>query len=593
MKYTTTQTKVGNIQIGGDKPVVIQSMTTATTTDVVETVAEAIRIYEAGAKMVRITAQGVKEAEALQEIKANLKAKGYNFPLSADIHFNYKAAYTAAKYVEKVRINPGNFIRHKEDDPFEIGVERIRERFIPLLDLLKENRGALRIGVNHGSLSERITMKYGDTPRGIVESCMEYLKICQAENFHNLVISIKSSNTVLMIKAVRLLVMEMQKAGMAYPLHLGVTEAGEGEDGRLKSAVGIGTLLNQGLGDTIRVSLTEPPECEPAVAQKILNFTNKAELSSHLELDFGSRKVVKRGDFSSSNPPRVVLDAREHKSLQIEDFGFKNGEKNIRACDYVITEHFQEHFPETLKQIIPIENFKGEGFALYNSENYEEKDAFSFLSLDVSAFAFLKKLSNASNAVLLVNATEKNPFKELESFFAELEKLQLKLPVVLALESTVTTLEDLQIQVAANLGNSFVDKLAAGILLKNTNLPFSQVRETAFGILQATRVRTTKTEFISCPGCGRTLFSLQKVTAKVKSHFKHLNHLKIGVMGCIVNGPGEMGDAHYGYVGAGQGKINLYKGTEVMQRNIPSEEAIFALENLIKEHGDWKEPDEA
>ncbi|PVX52109.1 4-hydroxy-3-methylbut-2-en-1-yl diphosphate synthase [Balneicella halophila] len=598
MKYTTTQTKVGDILIGGDSPIVIQSMTTTTTTDVDATVDEAIRIHKAGAKLVRITAQGVKEAEALKDIKEKLKERGYNFPISADIHFNYKAAYTAAKYVDKVRINPGNFIKHGKTESFEEGVDKIKERFIPLLDLLKENHVALRIGVNHGSLSERMMVKYGDTPKGIVASCMEYLNICREENFHNLVISIKSSNTVLMIKAVRLLVTEMRKADMAYPLHLGVTEAGEGEDGRLKSAVGTGTLLNQGIGDTIRVSLTEDPECEPPVAQKLIDFTEKGDLSENLKLDFEPRKILKRGDFSNANAPRVLVDARGKKSFSTEDLGYKHGEKGIRACDYVIVEKYSDDLPKTLKQIIPIEEYEeGKGFALYNEGNYQktsETEDLFFIEVDVvESLDMVNKLNNDDSIVLIAKLNENKPFQKIENFFKVLNNLNLQLPVVVNLQSTADSLEDLQIQAAANLGNSFVDGLASGILLTNSNLPLSHVRETAFGVLQASRARTTKTEFISCPGCGRTLFSLQEVTAKVKAHFNHLNHLKIGVMGCIVNGPGEMGDAHYGYVGAGPGKINLYKGTEVMKRNIPSGNAIEALEELIKEHGDWVEPNES
>ncbi|MBS9767783.1 MAG: (E)-4-hydroxy-3-methylbut-2-enyl-diphosphate synthase [Flavobacteriaceae bacterium] len=595
MKYETTQMTVGDCKIGGNAPVLIQSMTTTTTTDIEKTVAECIRIYKAGAEMVRITAQGVKEAEALQEIKASLKAKGYTFPLSADIHFNYKAAYTAAKYVDKVRINPGNFVKHNENETFEDGIERIKERFVPLLDLLKQNKVALRIGVNHGSLSERMTMKYGDTPKGIVASCMEYLEICKAENFHNLVISIKSSNTVLMIKAVRLLVVEMQKKGMAYPLHLGVTEAGEGEDGRLKSAVGIGTLLNQGLGDTIRVSLTEPPEFEPPVAKKIVAFTKKTSLSDTLKLDFSARKIQKRADFSNLDTPRVLISGIDKKNLKNEDLGIIRGEKSLRACDYILLDTFQPEMMQDIKQIIPFRNFEGQGIPLYECQEYFEhkNNAFAFVQMDATEIAYLEQFTNADNVILWVNASEENSFKELEQFFQKVEKLGLELPVVVGLQSSVQNLEDLQIQVATSLGNSFVDKLASGIFVQNDNLPLKEVRETAFGVLQASRARTTKTEFISCPGCGRTLFSLQEVTGKVKEHFKHLNHLKIGVMGCIVNGPGEMGDAHYGYVGAGQGKINLYKGMEVMQRNIPFEKAIGELEKLIKEHGDWIEPNEA
>ncbi len=596
MKYKTRQAKVGNVLIGRDAPVVVQSMTTTTTTDIEATVDEAIRIYEGGAELVRITAQGVKEAEALQEIKETLVSKGYNFPLSADIHFNYKAAYTAAKYVDKVRINPGNFVKHKVEDSFEEGVERIKERFVPLLDLLKKNNVALRIGVNHGSLSERMTMKYGDTPEGIVASCMEYLEICKEQDFHNLVISIKSSNTVLMVKAVRLLVSEMLQRGLAYPLHLGVTEAGEGEDGRLKSAAGIGTLLNQGIGDTIRVSLTEPPEFEPAVAKKLINYTNKGDLPDKFKLVFSSREITKKGDFSDKKPPAVLVDLRGKKRTKIKDLGYLGREKGIRACDYVLVDTFNNEFPQEIQQIVMGEYYDGQGFPLYSLADFkklEENSSLAFVEVGVKNTEALQFLTNGDAIVLILRVSENHPFQQIQTFFDKLGAFGLELPVIIAFESSVQILEDFQIQTAANLGNSFIDKLASGILLENRNLSISEVRETAFGVLQATRARTTKTEFISCPGCGRTLFSLQEVTAKIKVHFQHLNHLKIGVMGCIVNGPGEMGDADYGYVGAGYGKINLYKGTEIKRRNIPSEEAIIALEDLIKEHGDWIAPNEA
>ncbi len=595
MKYKTRQARVGNVLIGRNAPVLIQSMTTATTTDIKATVDEAIRIYEGGAKLVRITAQGVKEAEALKDIKQQLSLQGYNFPLSADIHFNYKAAYTAAKYVDKVRINPGNFVRHKEEDSFEEGVERIKERFIPLLGLLKKYNAALRIGVNHGSLSERMTIKYGDTPEGIVASCMEYLEICNEQDFHNLVISIKSSNTVLMVKTVRLLVSEMLQRGMAYPLHLGVTEAGEGEDGRLKSAAGIGTLLNQGIGDTIRVSLTEPPEFEPSVAQKLLDYTNKGDLPENLKLDFSSRIIAEKGDFSTEKPPLVLVDLRGKKRTKIKDLGYPGEKKGIRACDYILVNAFDNRFPQEIQQIVPQEYFEGQGFPLYSLTDFKRKkenNSLAFVEIAASNTESLQFLTNTATVVLILKVSENQPFQEIQTFFDKLRKFSLELPVIIAFESSVKMLEDFQIQTAANLGNSFIDRLASGILLENKNLSIAEVRETAFGVLQATRARTTKTEFISCPGCGRTLFSLQDVTAKIKAHFQHLNHLKIGVMGCIVNGPGEMGDADYGYVGAGYGKINLYRGTEIKRRNIPSKEAIIALENLIKEHGDWIAPNE-
>lgn len=598
MKYRVKEAKIGDIIIGGEASVVVQSMTTATTTDIEATAEEAIRIYNAGAKLVRITTQGVKEAEALKDIKDFIYKKGYQFPISADIHFNYKAAYTAVKYAEKVRINPGNFVRHKDTETFEEGIQTIREKFIPLLDLCKKNKVALRIGVNHGSLSERMTMKYGDTPKGIVASCLEYLDICQEEDFHNIIISIKSSNTVLMVKAVRLLVEAFQERGVAYPLHLGVTEAGEGEDGRLKSAVGIGTLLNQGIGDTIRVSLTEPPECEPTVAQKIINFTERGNLSKHLKLDFGARKVVKCDDFNNSLSPRVLGDIRELETFSLEDLGYKNAEKTLRAYDYIITNVYRTDLPNDMKQIVPIAKYEEKGFPLFTMAEWQElsveSELLKFVQIEVDMLDKLPMFSNDDKVVLLVeaNTEQEKVFKRLERFWERVEMLKLELPVGVFLEANTEVLEDFQIQVATTLGNSFIDKLASGVVLKNKKLSCTLQRETAFGLLQASRARTTKTEFISCPGCGRTLFDLQVVTGKVKEHFNHLNHLKVGVMGCIVNGPGEMGDAHYGYVGAGPGRITLYKGMEVMRRNVKSDEAINALEQLIRENGDWIEKDE-
>lgn len=594
MKYKTHSVKVGKEIIGGNAPVLIQSMATVPTTNVEEVVRQAIEIHKSGASLVRLTVQGTKEADALPEIKKQLQSKGYNFPISADIHFSYKTAYAAAEIVEKVRINPGNFVKHRETDSFEEGRERFKERFIPLLNICKQRNVALRIGVNHGSLSNRITERYGDTPKGIVASCLEFLEICEIEEFKDVVISIKSSNVVVMISAVRLLVEEMQKRTMSFPLHLGVTEAGEGEDARIKSSVGIGTLLNQNIGDTIRVSLTEPPENEPNVARKIIAYTHRDKNDANLRFVSNSRQIQTIKGFNDDTFAKVIVDLRKIKETSPEILGHIQGKKKIRACDFVIVEGYREDFPKSLQQIVPKENYDGQGYPLLEIRDWSAiqntHNSLHFVRCTKDTQHLVANLKNTEQVVLIYETRlDAVAFEDIISFYKQLEISNLYLPVVLSSISPLSSKEDFQIVAATTLGYSFIDRMASGILLQNIQLPMPVVLDTAFGILQATRVRTTKTEFISCPGCGRTLFSLMEVTEKVKKHFSHLNHLKIAVMGCIVNGPGEMGDADYGYVGAGSGKISLYKGMEVQKKNIPSEEAIEILTNLIKEHGDWKD----
>lgn len=594
MKYKTHSVKVGNETIGGRVPVLVQSMATVATTEIEEVVKQLIAIFESGASLVRLTVQGTKEANSLPEIKRQLVGKGYQFPLSADIHFSYKTAYIAAEIVEKVRINPGNFVKHSDTELFEDGVGKIRSRFIPLLNICKQRNVALRIGVNHGSLSKRITERYGDTPRGIVASCMEYLDICEEYGFKDVVISIKSSNTVIMINAVRLLVAEMQSRKMSFPLHLGVTEAGEGEDARLKSSVGIGTLLNQNIGDTIRVSLTEPPENEPSVANKIIKNTQRRKEDAQLYF-MPQRKGIKiYSDFNKNTFAQVLIDLRNSNVTSLEEIGYLGRHKSIRACDYVIVSEYREAYSQELKQIVSSENYKGKGYPLYDicERKLLSEERLSFLSCKAGDESYLSNLQNTDNVVLIFHVEGDDAFKQIWCFFKELDKYGVKLPVVVSYKSSVADYEDFQIVSATTLGCAFIDRMASGILLQNNNFSLKEICETAFGILQATRIRTTKTEFISCPGCGRTLFDLLEVTEKVKKNFSHLNHLKIAVMGCIVNGPGEMGDADYGYVGAGTGKISLYKGMELQQKNVPSGEAIEVLKNIIKEHGDWKSAEE-
>ncbi len=579
---------VGNVKLGGNNPVRIQSMANTDTNDIENSVAQCLRIVEAGGEIVRFTTQGIKEAESLGKIHEVLRERNCNVPLVADIHFNANAADVAASKVEKVRVNPGNYVGSVKpgdtsdytDEEYEAEFEKIRMRFIPLLEICKAHKTAIRIGVNHGSLSERMMNRYGDTPRGMVESCMEFLNICREQNFHDVVISMKTSNTVMMVQTVRLLVDEMAQHDMHYPLHLGVTEAGDGEDGRIKSSVGTGALLADGIGDTIRVSLSEEPEAEIPVARKLVEYTGNRENHTPIiatesikisRYDYKRRETYSIENIGGENVP-VVIATAEKQYKTIPDYFFVDGfVKSLTGETYPV---YQPEYTGSLADDNSVMKFIEMNFA----------------DLQPEILAFLK---SRTDVVILLKTDHENPVGDMRAFFHSLLNADVDTPVILSRTYKENNSEDLQIKAAADTGVLFIDGMGDGIMLDNTSEITSEiVNSVAFGILQATRVRTTKTEFISCPGCGRTMFNLQKVIARIKSRTSHLKGLKIGIMGCIVNGPGEMADADYGYVGAGRGKVSLYKKKECVERNIPEDEAVEKLVELIKVHGDWYDPKE-
>jgi len=577
--------RVGNILLGGTQPVRVQSMANTDTNDIANSVAQGKRIVEAGGELVRYTTQGIREAESLKLIHDGLREQGYNVPLVADIHFNANAADVAAKYVEKVRINPGNYIGSiKIGDPsdytveeFEKEYEKIRARFIPFLTICKEHHTAIRIGVNHGSLSERMMNRYGDTSRGMVESCLEFLHICREESFSNVVISMKTSNTVMMVQTVRLLVDEMAKEGLQFPLHLGVTEAGDGEDGRIKSAVGIGGLLADGIGDTIRVSLSEEPEAEIPVARLLVSYIKEREHSTPIDAlenvlysryEYSRRKTVEVGNIGGENVPVVIAGA--------------DGNHGI-VPDYILSGKKLLGPDGTLFPVYSV----GE---LATLEHDLSEVKFLNLSYPELTPPVLAKLTLRNDVVILLHTDHKNGVGEQRAFFHALLNVGCTAPVILCREYAENELQQLQIKAGADLGVMFIDGFGDGILLENKgSISVEEINSVAFGILQASRVRVTKTEFISCPGCGRTMFNLQTVIARIKERTSHLKGLKIGIMGCIVNGPGEMADADYGYVGAGRGKVSLYKKKVCIERNIAEAEAVEKMIGLIKENGDWHE----
>jgi len=577
--------QIGDILLGGNQPVRIQSMANTDTNDILNSVAQCIRIVEAGGELVRFTAQGVREADNLKLIHDALREQGCNVPLVADIHFNANAADVAARYVEKVRINPGNYVGSiKIGDPTDYTAqeyireyEKIRTRFVAFLNICKQHGTAIRIGVNHGSLSERIMNRYGDTSRGMVESCMEFLRICQEEKFYRVVISMKTSNTVMMVQTVRLLADEMEREGLHYPLHLGVTEAGDGEDGRIKSAVGIGALLADGIGDTIRVSLSEEPEAEIPVAQLLVSYIserinhNPIQATENLlysRYEYSRRKSHSVGIIGGDNLP-VVFSSTDGAFLVSPDF--------ILSDNKVL---------DSLGVIYPVFSVENMGeLILDNSEIKFLKLKFPDLLPGMLEFLKVRK-----DIVVLLQTDNPNGVGEQRAFFHLLLNEECTVPVIICREYAENELQQLQVKAAADLGSLLIDGFGDGVLLENRgNIPVEAINSVAFGILQAARVRVTKTEFISCPGCGRTMFNLQTVIAKVKARTSHLKGLKIGIMGCIVNGPGEMADSDYGYVGAGRGKVSLYKKRECMERNIPEDEAVGKLIDLIKRNGDWHE----
>ncbi len=627
----SSEVKIGNTPLGANEPIQVQSMTNTDTNNIEASVEQTIKMIESGAKYVRLTAQGIKEAESLKFIKANLLKKGYNTPLVADIHFNPKAASIAAKYVDKVRINPGNFVDKRADfksqdyseEQYHEDLKKIRETFIPFLDICKEYNTAIRIGTNHGSLSDRIMTKYGDTPQGMVESTLEFLRICKEQNFMNVTISIKSSNTVMMVKTVRLLIMKMEEENMNFPLHLGVTEAGEGEDGRIKSAVGTGALLNDGIGDTIRISLTENPEIESPVGKKLVDYVLEKEnhnlitplKNTHINLlDFYKRNTSMVQNIGSKKVPVVISDLSHEKYLTAdlpEKAGFIQDQDSLEwtkgklAADYIYVNGYDPIFtdyPKDLKIIVDQECWQqtdqltDKSYPLFQSQEFLRFNPLAFCcdihfvecSYSDLTDDFIANVNENKKVVLICKSNHKNAFAEQRAFALRLIESSCEAPIIFKRSFHENNLEDLQLKSSCDLGALFIDGFGNGIsICNNGNIPQEDVLSTGFGILQAARVRTSKTEFVSCPGCGRTLFKLQDVVAQVKKEFAHLTHLKIGVMGCIVNGPGEMGDVDYGYVGAGPGKVWLYKGHKVVRKNIASDKAIEELKEIIKNNGDW------
>ncbi|MBN9483591.1 MAG: (E)-4-hydroxy-3-methylbut-2-enyl-diphosphate synthase [Bacteroidetes bacterium] len=652
-RLQTREVKVGDLLLGNGHPIRIQTMTTTDTMDTDATVAQTIRCIQAGAELVRITAPSKKEAENLAIIKEKVRAAGYTTPLVADIHFTPNAAEIAARIVEKVRVNPGNYIDKKKFDFIEYSdaayaaeIDRIRERFTPLVKICKEYGTAMRIGTNHGSLSDRIMSRYGDTPIGMVESAMEFLRIARAESYHQIILSMKSSNPQVMVQAYRLLVKQMEEEfGECYPLHLGVTEAGDGEDGRIKSAIGIGTLLEDGIGDTIRVSLTEDPEFEIPVCKDIVNrYTNRTNHAAIQPIGDGAKITLLYDPFTynrrntttvtnigAHHVPVVVADFRSAQTIQHQDLqsiGYRYDEATDKwnisdgAADYIYTADKILNFalPGTLQVICDYNIWleaadKGKYHPLLEATEYvnvTDIPAVHFVFADANSDwkflgTLLDKIQQHAGAVLCIDSSNTHRMASIRRLLIELQNRQIACPVIVATDTPCKTIDEQLIDLATNTGGLLLDGFGDGIWLWNhanttdnlkiTGRTYLDVKDnqqflnnTAFSILQASRTRISKTEYISCPSCGRTLFDLQETTAKIRNATNHLKGVKIAIMGCIVNGPGEMADADFGYVGSGPGKITLYKGKEVVKRNVPSEIAVNELIELLKENEAWIEP---
>ncbi|GDX48279.1 4-hydroxy-3-methylbut-2-en-1-yl diphosphate synthase [Bacteroidota bacterium] len=644
-RFPTREVKIGGIGIGGPNPIRIQSMTTTDTMDTIKTVEQCIRMIEAGSELVRITAPSINEARNLELIKNELRKRGYQTPLVADIHFTPNAAEMAARIVEKVRINPGNYADKKKfdlieytDEAYQAELLRIREKFTPLVKICKEYGTAMRIGTNHGSLSDRIMSRYGDTPEGMVASAFEFLEIAEDEGYQNIVLSMKASNPIVMVQAYRLLVSRMMETGRNYPLHLGVTEAGDGEDGRIKSAIGICALLDDGIGDTIRVSLTEEPEFElPVCKDMVKRYQQRhtAPLKEIISLPYDPYAYSRRhtttiGNIGGKLVPVVIADyssAELIKPTSLEAVGYRYDATSDKwhiadgAADYIYVGNNSVSFalPGTLKIIQnpgntahPIEKIKC--FTLIPAKDIptlttEKQARFIDLCIDdeyVWSNAFINNLMQQQSIILLLSSASKNRMQALRRYIIYLNENHIAWPCIIRIGSSAGTLDEQLIELSADSGSLFLDGFGDGILLQSafktdqntkvsgrTYLPLTSIQQflnnTAFSILQATRTRISKTEYISCPSCGRTLFDLQETTAKIRQRTHHLKGVKIAIMGCIVNGPGEMADADYGYVGSGPGKITLYKGKEVVKKSIASEKALDELIGLIREHGDWIE----
>jgi len=674
-RLKTKEVKIGDLLLGNFHPIRVQTMTTTDTMNTLATVEQSIRCIEAGAELVRITAPSKNDAENLLYIKNELRKRGYHIPLVADIHFTPNAAEIAARIVEKVRVNPGNYVDKKKFELIEYSdadyaeeIDRIRERFTPLIKICKEYGTAMRIGTNHGSLSDRIMSRYGDTPMGMVESAMEFLRIARNESYHNIVLSMKSSNPQVMVQAYRLLVKTMfDEFDECYPLHLGVTEAGDGEDGRIKSAVGIGTLLEDGLGDTIRVSLTEDPELEIPVCKDLVKrysptqtlpigegFANslgqvalmaspvgggREGALSYDPFTYQRRETFEVGNIGAKHVPVVIADLSKIKKISpdhLQSIGYAYDEATDKwnisdaAADYIFTGNQILDFalPGTLKVIVYPETWtkakdKTKYFPIYQDSGYVESEIRSeqinFVMIDcfndgADSFTYLDQLANDPTIVLCLSSTNKNAMQSERKMYAELINRGIKNPVINITDSNWQTADEHLIHFATETGALLLEGMGDGICLGMTRKSYELlamsyehmnasgrnyssnqtieqfINSTSFGILQATRTRISKTEYISCPSCGRTLFDLQETTAKIRSRTNHLKGVKIAIMGCIVNGPGEMADADFGYVGSGVGKITLYKGKEIVKRNVNSEVAVDELINLLKESEAWIEP---
>ena len=662
-RLATKEVKIGDLLLGNFHPIRLQTMTTTDTMDTIATVEQSIRCIEAGAELVRITAPSKKEAENLQNIKDELRKRGYNTPLVADIHFTPNAAEIAARIVEKVRVNPGNYVDKKKFEQIEYTdaeyleeIDRIRERFTPLVKICKEYGTAMRIGTNHGSLSDRIMSRYGDTAIGMVESAMEFLRIARAENFHNIMLSMKSSNPQVMVQAYRMLINHMmEEFNECYPLHLGVTEAGDGEDGRVKSAAGIGTLLEDGIGDTVRVSLTEDPEFEiPVCRDLVKRYTTSEPLAGSTKpivetlpyspFEYKRRESFAVGNIGGKQVPVVIADLSKLDSItpkELERVGYKYEEATDKwsigdmAADYIFIANQTLNFelPGTLKVIVYPETWKASVATVAGEQKYfpifadsgfadaeVKNDLLNFVMIDcynddttLNDYTYLDALANDPTVVVCLSSTNKNAMQSVRRMFIELMNRKIKNPVVLITDSNWQTADEHLIHYSTECGALLLDGMGDGICLGMSSKSYSLqaanysqntagrnylsnqspeqfINNTAFSILQATRTRISKTEYISCPSCGRTLFDLQETTAKIRSVTNHLKGVKIAIMGCIVNGPGEMADADFGYVGSGPGKITLYKGKEVVKRSVDSEVAVDELVNLLKENNAWVEP---
>ena len=620
--------KIGNVHLGGDNPIRVQSMTTTDTMDTIATVEQSIRIIEAGSDYVRITAPALKEAKNLENIKNELRKRGYNTPLIADIHFTPNAAEHAARIVEKVRVNPGNYADRKKfkifqytDEMYRAELDRISERFTPLVKVCKEYGTAMRIGTNHGSLSDRIMNRYGDTPLGMVESALEFVRICEDLKYYHIVLSMKASNPQVMVQAYRLLIAKMEEEGMNYPLHLGVTEAGEGEDGRIKSSVGIGTLLEDGLGDTIRVSLTEEPEAEiPEAINLVKRYNNRAP---HKEIPYvisnpidpferARRHTHETDKIGGTNVPVVIVSPPLEsisKADNLKDISYNYNPEldkwNIgdTAPDFIYLGSGDVSYPlpGTLKKIFDYKFWlnledKSSSFPLFTADEYlnaeKRSGKINFLSVNIDELndELYKAISKDDNCVIVLNTYNMHGMAEQRKVFIELMNRNVNTPVIIKRNYENISDDNLILYSSTDLGALLLDGLGDGIWLEAPSSSLKLIDSLCFGILQATRTRISRTEYISCPSCGRTQFDLQITTAKIRKRTDHLKGVKIAIMGCIVNGPGEMADADFGYVGSGPGKISLYKGKEVVERGIDSDIAVDKLIELIKKEGMWQEP---